>query len=151
MVTKSFTCPNGHQWRDEPDHAHCPICGAEAETVGNGSSALDPTNRPSQSDQPSSEAPRRLKFGRYEVVEELGRGGMGIVYRAFDPVHHREVALKTLPNVDPTSLARFKQEFRALTDTHHPNVVKFFELMSDGATWFFTMELIAGVDLLNYV
>ncbi|MEO8497246.1 MAG: BREX system ATP-binding domain-containing protein, partial [Planctomycetota bacterium] len=92
-----------------------------------------------------------MKFGRYEVVEELGRGGMGIVYRAFDPARDRPVALKTLPNVDPTMLARFKREFRALADTDHPNVIKFFELTSDGETWFFTMELVEGVDLLTYI
>ncbi|MDA1052332.1 MAG: DUF2791 family P-loop domain-containing protein [Planctomycetota bacterium] len=152
MVTKFFTCPNGHQWRDARDLKHCPICGAEAETVGNGNSHLESTGAGPTG--PGNEASREStlsRFGRYKVIEELGRGGMGIVYRAFDPVHGRQVALKTLPNVDPALLARFKHEFRTLADTDHPNVVKFFELTSDGETWFFTMELIEGVDLLNYV
>ncbi|MEX0818514.1 MAG: serine/threonine-protein kinase, partial [Pirellulaceae bacterium] len=90
-------------------------------------------------------------FGRYKIVAELGQGGMGIVYRAFDPVHEREVALKILPSTDPILLSRFKREFRALADVDHPNVVKLFELTSDGETWFFTMEILDGIDLLNYV
>jgi two-component system sensor kinase len=76
---------------------------------------------------------------------------MGIVYRAFDPVHDRQVALKILPSLDPALLSRFKREFRVLVRLDHPNVVRLFELNSDGESWFFTMEIVEGVDLLNYV
>ncbi len=76
---------------------------------------------------------------------------MGVVYRAFDPSHQRYVALKTLPHTEGTLLSRFKREFRVLAHISHPNIVKLFELSSDGETWFFTMEIIDGVDLMTHL
>ena len=94
-------------------------------------------------------APYRAKdlaHGRFEVLERLGEGGMGIVYRAFDHQRGIEVALKHLRLMDADSVARLKQEFRALADVAHPNLVPLYDLVSAGGAWFFTMELVAGVD-----
>ena len=153
MVTKPYTCPNGHKWQDSDKIAKCPVCGsAPAETDGNGNSHLESTGpMASSSSRNTSNLSSPSRFGRYEVIEELGRGGMGIVYRAYDPVYERQVALKTLPTNDPALLSRFKREFRVLADADHPNLVKLFELSSEGGTWFFTMEVVEGVDLLNFV
>jgi eukaryotic-like serine/threonine-protein kinase len=82
---------------------------------------------------------------------ELGRGGMGVVYRAYDLSLDRVVAVKTLPRVDSASLRRFKQEFRSLAGINHPNLAALYELVSDAQTWFFSMEFINGVNLLSYV
>jgi tetratricopeptide (TPR) repeat protein len=89
--------------------------------------------------------------GRFEIVRLLGRGGMGVVYEAKDRATGDTVALKTLGSIDPTSLFRFKREFRALSDIHHPNLVALRELFEESGRYFFTMELVRGVTLLEHV
>jgi eukaryotic-like serine/threonine-protein kinase len=76
---------------------------------------------------------------------------MGVVYRAFSSKLNRTVALKTLKRIDPIAVQRFKHEFRAIAQLNHPSLVTLYELISDGETWFFSMELVAGVGFLQYV
>jgi serine/threonine protein kinase len=88
---------------------------------------------------------------RFQILRRLGAGGFGVVYEALDRGTGAVVALKILRRGDAPSLYRFKREFRALADVTHPNLVALYELIGEGALWFFTMELIEGVDFLEYV
>jgi hypothetical protein len=92
-----------------------------------------------------------IASGRFEIIGRLGAGGMGVVYEAMDHDRAMRVAVKRLSRDDPQALYRFKQEFRALQDLEHPNLVSFGELIEDDGTWFMTMELVEGTDLLGYV
>ena len=89
-------------------------------------------------------------LSRFSVVGKIGEGGMGIVYEAIDHQREMRVALKTLPTMEPRALQQFKREFRSLAGFAQRNLVSLYELVSDGAQWFFTMELIDGTDFTSY-
>ncbi|MGH9529254.1 MAG: protein kinase domain-containing protein [Terriglobales bacterium] len=87
------------------------------------------------------------KLGRYEIIELLGAGGIGEVYRARDYRLERSVALKILPSQissDPQRLQRFEQEARAASALSHPNIIAVYELGQEGSTHYIAMELVEG-------
>ncbi len=88
---------------------------------------------------------------RFQLLSQLGAGGMGVVYEALDRDQQCHVALKTLKAFSASALVRFKREFRALQDLHHPNLVGLGELFEASGHWFFTMELVQGTDLLSWL
>jgi tetratricopeptide (TPR) repeat protein len=88
---------------------------------------------------------------RFAVVRRIGAGGMGVVYEAHDRQRNESVALKTLPQLRADTLYYLKQEFRALSGVSHPNLAALYELFAVGEQWFFTMELVRGVNFLQYV
>lgn len=89
-----------------------------------------------------------VRVGRYDVIGILGRGGMGMVYEAVDVDHGTPVALKTLKDIDPDTLLRFKREFRQVADLSHPNLIALYELSCADDLWFFTMEHVRGRDFV---
>jgi serine/threonine protein kinase len=88
---------------------------------------------------------------QFTPLRQLGAGGMGVVFEAYDEERGELVALKTVRRVDPAALVRFKQEFRTLCDLTHPNLVNLYQLFAVDDFWFFTMELVDGCDFLMYV
>lgn len=89
--------------------------------------------------------------GRFKVLRRLGAGGMGVVYEVQDRARREIVALKTLRHASPAGIYRLKQEFRSLAGVAHPNVVCLYELFVEEARGFFTMELVPGVNFVEYV
>ena len=87
-------------------------------------------------------------FGHYQIQEELGRGGMGIVYKALDTKLDRNVALKVIvhSNKDAKEVARLLQEATVMARLEHPNIVRIYDI-GESPTPYFTMEYIQGASL----
>lgn len=85
----------------------------------------------------------------FELIEQIGEGGMGVVYRARYVVNNREVALKMLPGdvTDKVALARFERELEVLKNLKHPNIVRCFGGVSEDKQRFYAMELVEGGSL----
>jgi eukaryotic-like serine/threonine-protein kinase len=93
-----------------------------------------------------------IQLGRYRILGELGRGAMGVVYRAEDPVLDRQLAIKTVSvpadDADRTEYeARFTQEARAAGKLGHPGIVTIYDVGREGGMVYMAMELLEGVDL----
>jgi serine/threonine protein kinase len=89
-------------------------------------------------------------LGPYRVLEKVGEGGMGEVYRAHDSRVGRDVAVKIVPPriaVDPSALSRFEREARAVAMLSHPNIVALYEFGASGGMTYAVMELLEGESL----
>ena len=93
-------------------------------------------------------------LGRYQVVEELGRGGMGVVYRAYQPSLNRHVAIKVLPpqlSLDQQLVGRFQREARAAANLRHPNIVVIYDVGEEKGIHYIVMEYLEGRTLKQLV
>jgi serine/threonine protein kinase len=91
-----------------------------------------------------------LVAGRYRILEKLGEGGMGAVYKAHDTQLDRDVAVKVLPGHhlnDADAVARFQREARALAKLSHPNIIQAYDSGEDKGKHFLVMEYVAGASL----
>ena len=92
--------------------------------------------------------------GRYQIIEELGKGGMGKIYRAIDKKLNEEVALKLIkPEIvsDKKTVERFSNELKLARKIAHKNVARTFDLNEEKGTHYITMEYVRGEDLKRLI
>ena len=94
------------------------------------------------------------RLGDYELLEELGHGGMGVVYKARQVYLNQTVALKILPHRyldDPQAVSRFRREMQSIGGLDHPNIVRAFNAGEAGGVHFLVMEFVDGINLQQFV
>jgi WD40 repeat protein/tRNA A-37 threonylcarbamoyl transferase component Bud32 len=162
-----LSCPGGHQWEETDESAaredplSCPICGL-ASTVtdrASGGPAAKTDDAPTvlqwqsfagsnAADQPPPALPD------FEILEEIGRGGMGIVYRARQLADQQIVAVKVIRKdrlQHEEAVRRFRREAQAAARLSHPHIVKVFDSDRAGATHYLVMEYVNGITLERHV
>ncbi|MFL5340897.1 MAG: protein kinase domain-containing protein [Gemmataceae bacterium] len=171
-MSRRFACPRGHIWYAEPPPAGagdstrvlptCPSCGEAGDLyparVGGSDSHGGSTSRidsdalviEDDSSVPHVDPGVPPTLPGYEIRSEIGRGGMGVVYDAWDTQHRGQVAIKYLPRLDPSKILRFKREFRALADLSHSNLAGIYELAQVDGRWFIVMERIEGESFVDH-
>ncbi len=91
---------------------------------------------------------------RYQIIEELGHGGMGKVYKVFDTEIQAKMALKLIkPEVsaDKTTIERFRNELKIARDISHKNICRMYDLGKEAGNYFITMEYVSGEDLKSFI
>jgi hypothetical protein len=121
---------------------------ALAEALGALDQLFAPTSTGEEKPTPGPH-PCPEKIGPYRIVREIGAGGFGVVYLAFDPDVKRRVAIKVLHpgRIDqPEALARFQREAHAIGRLRHPGIVQLFEYSRQGPPWYLVTEHVEGIE-----
>src|SRR6185437_5204165 len=153
-------CPNGHEWeirvtaeaRFDGATLPCPVCGSREKSESLPTLLVPP---PPRADETlAAVVPSTFRLEDYEILGELGQGGMGIVYKARQVRGNRIVALKVFRKerlAHPEALRRFRREAQAAARLSHPNIVVVYEADQDGDTHFLAMEYVPGLTLQRLV
>jgi serine/threonine protein kinase/predicted Zn-dependent protease len=141
------TCPKCHH--DNPDDTlFCGKCGTKLPSPKN----IEVTET---METPKGELTTGSTFaGRYQVIEELGKGGMGKVYKVFDKEVNAKVALKLIkPEIasDKKTIERFRNELKVARDIAHKNVCRMYDLGREEGAYYITMEYVSGEDLKSFI
>lgn len=141
------------------DHVYCSACGKqfspgafidETVLINNTPRGATGDTSAEKNDPASSASDSERRFGDYEIISEVARGGMGVVYRASHRMLKRVVALKVLRSGDGASeedIRRFMQEAKAAASLSHPNIVPIHDLSVYRGQHYFTMDYVEGVPL----
>src|SRR5262245_24632898 len=129
---------------------------ATPSNADNGLSAVSPFDLATQIQSHTAPKARSRagRLGKYELVEEIAVGGMGVVYRARDTLLNRDVALKTIRSgllAQPEEVERFYHEARAAAHLHHPNIVPIYDIALEEGQHYFTMALVRGGTLTHHL
>jgi len=149
---REMKCPKCHSENSETQR-FCGECGLSLVTDD---SAIHPDSSITKTfETPSERLTRGKTFaGRYEIIEELGKGGMGSVYRVEDTKVKEEVALKLInPDIaaDEQTIERFRNELRLARKIRHKNVCQMYDLGESDGRYYITMEYVSGEDLKNFI
>jgi len=160
-MPRLLQCPRGHRWEEADENvahgagASCPECGAAATTApGHAQSDLAATvmqNTLTMSAPPAQPPPEIPEF---EILEEIGRGGMGMVYRARQRADQQIVAIKVIRQdrlQHEEAVRRFRREAQAAARLSHPNIVQVFDFDHSGDTHYLVMEYVNGSTLERHV
>jgi len=145
-ITLAVKCPKCNS--ENPDAAtFCAECGTKLDLINAGPTKTMET--------PKKELTTGSAFAaRYQIIEELGKGGMGRVYRALDKKLNEEVALKLIkPEIasDKNALERFSSELKIARKISHRNIGRVYEIMEAEGTHYITMEYVPGEDLKSFI
>jgi predicted Ser/Thr protein kinase len=159
------TCPQGHQWELAESASAptaelrilCPVCGVSVDLGNNASeesrseaATMPPAQAPGGEGSIRPEGAKPPPIPGYEILEQLGRGGMGVVFKARQTRLDRLVALKVLPEQtarDPAFAERFSREARALARLNHPGIVAVHDFGQVDGRSYLVMEYVDGVNL----
>jgi serine/threonine protein kinase/tetratricopeptide (TPR) repeat protein len=144
MTGADVNCPRCRL--ENPETARfCADCGAPLRETG------DAPDQTMTLETPREELATGSTFaGRYQIIEELGKGGMGHVYKVYDREIHSKIALKLIkPEVaaDRNTIERFRNELRMARDISHKHICRMYDLGREGRLYYITMEYVSGEDL----
>ncbi len=167
MTTVRLTCPCGHAWdypRSESEpiptdiRSVCPVCthvspATSSPLAQSGTHVQSPSDQARSATDSIAVSPGHTVAG-FELLEEINRGGMGIIYKARQVAMNRLVALKAIIPAKlerPGVRQRFDAEVKASARLNHPNIVMVFDTDLDGPFPYLAMEYVPGIDLLRLV